>query len=117
MQITAALLMGNPCDEEEDNLALLACQAADGRMFLMSRYPGEDEVDIAFDEDEPAGVKGLSVSLSATSLDIEVQPEDADLFGGDRHLQIAHTSDAADLDELTQALEVILKGVGQLTRH
>ncbi|UFH50936.1 hypothetical protein [Pseudomonas sp. KNUC1026] len=116
MQITAALLMGNPCDEEEDNLALLACQATDGRMFLMSRYPGEDEVDIAFDEDEPVGVQGLSVSLSATSLEIEVQAEDADLFGGDLRLQITHASDAADLDELEEALKVILQGAGQLSR-
>ncbi|MFF7708945.1 hypothetical protein [Pseudomonas sp. NPDC007930] len=116
MHMTAALLMGNPCDEEEDNMALLACQSADGRMFLMSRYPGEDEIDIAFDEDEPAGVRDIKVTLSASALVVEVAAEDADLFGGDMLLEVAHSSDAEDLAELAATLEVILAGTGTLVR-
>lgn len=115
MHMTAALLMGNPCDEEEDNLALLACQGDDGRMFLMSRYPGEADVDIAFDEDEPAGVRDIKVTLTATLLKVELAAADADLFYGDMLLEIAHQSDEADLAELRAALEIILDGTGTLT--
>ncbi|MBD1551347.1 hypothetical protein [Pseudomonas typographi] len=116
MHMTAALLMGNPCDEEEDNLALLACQGTDGRMFLMSRYPGEAEIDMAFDEDEPVGVRDIKVMLAAGTLEVAVAAADADLFGGDMLLHITHQSDASDLGDLEAALRVILDGTGTLVR-
>jgi len=47
MKITAPLLLANPCDEEEENLATVCCFSTQGDMFLMSRYPDEDELEIS----------------------------------------------------------------------
>ena len=44
MQMTTALLIVNPRDDEEDNMAMLCCHSDKGDMFLMSLYPEEDEM-------------------------------------------------------------------------
>ena len=67
MQLTTPLLFATPCDDEEDNMATLCCHSDKGQMFLMTRYPDEDTVDITLD-DEPATLDGLKVTLSAQRL-------------------------------------------------
>ncbi|HYQ51534.1 MAG TPA: hypothetical protein VES70_14050, partial [Pseudomonas sp.] len=64
MQITTALLFATPCDDEEDNMATLCCHSDKGQMFLLTRYPDEDTVDLTLD-DEPSTLDGLKVTLSA----------------------------------------------------
>ncbi|MCW2270495.1 hypothetical protein [Pseudomonas sp. JUb96] len=111
MQLTTALLFATPCDDEEDNMATLCCHSDKGQMFLMTRYPDEDTVDITLD-DEPCTVDGLKVTLSATRLLIEVAPGDADVFNGDDHLEITLSSDGTDLAEVEETLQNILQGTG-----
>lgn len=111
MQMTTALLMANPCDDEEDNMAMLCCHSDKGEMFLMSRYPDEDELEITLD-DEPSTLEGVKVTLSPTRLLIEVAPGDADVLNGDDHLEILHSADADELAEIEQTLKNILDGTG-----
>ncbi|HCN63196.1 MAG TPA: hypothetical protein DIT33_07330 [Pseudomonas sp.] len=111
MQMTTALLMANPCDDEEDNMAMLCCHSDKGEMFLMSRYPDEDELEITLD-DEPSSLDGVKVTLSPTRLLIEVAPGDADVLNGSDHLEILHSADADELAEIEQTLKNILDGTG-----
>lgn len=111
MQLTTALLFATPCDDEEDNMATLCCHSDKGQMFLMTRYPDEDRVDITLD-DHYAPVEGLKVTLSKTRLLVEVAPLDADALGGDDHLEITLSSDGTDLAEVEETLQNILKGTG-----
>ena len=111
MQMTTALLIANPCDDEEDNMAMLCCHSAQGEMFLMTRYPDEDELEIALDG-EPSTLDGIKVTLSRTRLLIEIAPADADALNGDDVLEITHDTDAADLAEVELTLRNILKGTG-----
>ncbi|MCW2099657.1 UNVERIFIED_ORG: hypothetical protein EDF86_0429 [Pseudomonas psychrophila] len=111
MQMTTALLMANPCDDEEDNMAMLCCHSDKGEMFLMSRYPDEDELEITLD-DEPSSLDGVKVTLSPTRLLIEVAPGDADVLNGSDHLEILHSADADELAEIEQTLKNILDGIG-----
>ena len=111
MQMTTALLMANPCDDEEDNMAMLCCHSDTGEMFLMSRYPDEDELEITLD-DEPSSLDGVKVTLSPTRLLIEVAPGDADVLNGSDHLEILHSADADELAEIEQTLKNILDGTG-----
>jgi len=111
MQMTTALLMANPCDDEEDNMAMLCCHSDKGEMFLMSRYPDEDELEITLD-DEPSTLEGVKVTLSPTRLLIEVAPGDADVLNGSDHLEILHSADADKLAEIEQTLKNILDGTG-----
>ena len=111
MQMTTALLMANPCDDEEDNMAMLCCHGKNGEMFLMSRYPDEDELEITLD-DEPSSLDGVKVTLSPTRLLIEVAPGDADVLNGSDHLEILHNADADELAEIEQTLKNILDGTG-----
>lgn len=111
MQLNTALLMATPCDDEEDNMATLCCHSDKGLMFVMTRYPDEDRVDITLDDDSTP-VEDLKVTLSAKRLLIEVSPQDADAFGGDDHLEIIMTSDGTDLDEVEETLQNMLKGTG-----
>ncbi|MCY1453492.1 hypothetical protein D9M71_704850 [compost metagenome] len=111
MQFKTALLFATPCDDEEDNMATLCCHSDKGQMFLMTRYPDEDTVDITLD-DEPSTLDGLKVTLSATRLQIEVAPGDADVFNGDDHLEITLSSDGTDLAEVEETLQNILQGTG-----
>ena len=111
MQMTTALLMANPCDDEEDNMAMLCCHSDKGEMFLMSRYPDEDELEITLD-DEPSSLDGVKVTLSPTRLLIEVAPGDADVLNGSDHLEILHSADVDELAEIEQTLKNILDGTG-----
>lgn len=111
MQLTTAHLIANPCDDEEDNLAMLCCHSDKGEMFLMTRYPDEDELDITLD-DEPSTLDGVKVTLSPTRLLIEIAAADADVLKGDDHLEILHGTAAADLAEVELTLQNILKGTG-----
>ena len=111
MQMTTALLMANPCDDEEDNMAMLCCHSDKGEMFLMTRYPDEDELEITLD-DEPATLDGVKVTLSPTRLLIEVPPADTDALNGADHLEIIHSADADELAEIEQTLINILDGTG-----
>ncbi|MGF0238304.1 hypothetical protein ACQR3P_05360 [Rhodococcus sp. IEGM1300] len=111
MQMTTALLIVNPCDEEEDNMAMLACHSDQGEMFLMARYPDEDELEITLDG-EPSTLDGVKVTLSPTRLLIEIAAVDADALNGDDSLEITHNTDASDLAEVEETLQNILKGTG-----
>ena len=111
MQMTTPLLIVNPCDEEEDNMAMLCCHSEKGEMFLMSRYPDEDELEITLDG-EPSTLDGVKVTLSPTLLKIEIAATDADALNGDDVLEITHSTDASDLAEVEETLQNILKGTG-----
>ena len=111
MQMTTALLIVNPCDDEEDNMAMLACHSEQGEMFLMTRYPDEDALDITLDG-EPSTLEGVKVTLSPTRLLIEIGAGDTDVLKGDDHLEILHSTAAADLAEVELTLQNILKGTG-----
>ena len=112
MQMTTALLMANPCDDEEDNMAMLCCHSDKGEMFLMSRYPDEEELEITLLDKEPSSLDGVKVTLSPTRLLIEVAPGDADVLNGSDHLEILHSADADELAEIEQTLKNILDGTG-----
>ncbi|EPL14494.1 hypothetical protein [Pseudomonas sp. CF161] len=111
MQLTTAHLIANPCDDEEDNMAMLCCHSNQGEMFLMSRYPDEDELEITLDG-EPSTLDGVKVTLSPTRLLIEIAAADADALNGDDHLEIHHATAASDLAEVELTLQNILKGTG-----
>jgi hypothetical protein len=111
MQMTTPLLIVNPCDDEEDNMAMLCCHSEQGEMFLMTRYPDEDELEITLDG-EPSTLDGVKVTLSPTRLLIEIAAADADALNGDDSLEIIHCTDAGDLAEVEETLQNILKGTG-----
>ncbi|MFJ4433879.1 hypothetical protein ACIPZG_23350 [Pseudomonas sp. NPDC089395] len=111
MQINTALLFATPCDDEEDNMATLCCHSDKGQMFLLTRYPDEDTVDLTLD-DEPSTLDGLKVTLSAQRLLIEVAAGDRDALKGDEALEIVLTSAGTDLEEVELTLQNILKGTG-----
>ncbi|UVL37963.1 hypothetical protein LOY55_16975 [Pseudomonas sp. B21-040] len=111
MQMTTDLLIVNPCDDEEDNMAMLACHSTQGDMFLMTRYPDEDELEITLDG-EPSTLDGVKVTLSPTRLLIEIAVADADALNGDDSLEIIHNTDASDLAEVEETLRNILDGTG-----
>ena len=111
MQMTTDHLLANPCDDEEDNMAMLCCHTDGGEMFLMTRYPDEDELEITL-EDEPSTLDGIKVTLSPTRLLIEIGAGDTDVLKGDDHLEIRHNTAAADLAEVEETLQNILKGTG-----
>ena len=116
MQMTTPLLIVNPCDEEEENMAMLCCHSDEGEMFLMSRYPDEDELEITLDG-EPSTLDGVKVTLSPTLLKIEIAATDADALNGDDVLEITHSTDASDLAEVEETLKNILKGTGTYIRN
>ena len=111
MQMTTALLIVNPCDDEEDNMAMLCCHSDKGEMFLMSRYPDEDELEITLDG-EPSTLDGVKVTLTRTLLKIEIAAADADALNGDDVLEITFNPDMVDLAEVEETLQNILKGTG-----
>jgi hypothetical protein len=111
MQMTTALLIANPCDEEEDNMAMLCCHSNQGDMFLMTRYPDEDELEITLDG-EPSTLEGLKVTLSRTLLKIEIAAADADALNGDDVLEITYDANVTDMAEVELTLQNILKGTG-----
>ena len=111
MQINTALLFATPCDDEEDNMATLCCHSDKGQMFLLTRYPDEDTVDLTLD-DEPSTLDGLKVTFSAQRLLIEVAAGDRDALKGDEALEIVLTSAGTDLEEVALTLKNILDGTG-----
>jgi hypothetical protein len=111
MQMTTALLIVNPCDDEEDNMAMLCCHSDKGEMFLMSRYPDEDELEITLDG-EPSTLDGVKVTLTSKLLKIEIAAADADALNGDDVLEIAFNPDMVDMDEVVETLTNILDGTG-----
>ncbi|MFL6533491.1 MAG: hypothetical protein ACJ8G8_09205 [Pseudomonas sp.] len=111
MKMTTDLLIANPCDDEEDNMAMLCCHSAQGDMFLMSRYPDEDELEITLDG-EPSTLDGVKVTLGPTLLKIEIAAADADALNGDDVLEITYNPDVTDLAEVELTLQNILKGTG-----
>jgi hypothetical protein len=108
----AALLMGNPCDEEEDDLALLCCQGTAGELLLLSRAPGEEDIEVVWDEDATQ-VRDIKVTLSAHRLLVAL-PADAEAPFSAVLLSADLTDALVDLDEAEQALRVILEGTGTL---
>ncbi|QHD06751.1 hypothetical protein [Pseudomonas sp. R76] len=115
LQLNTDALMATPCDDEEDNMAMLCCHGKNGEMFMLSRYPDEDEVELTWDY-EPSTLDGLKVTLSDTTLLIELAAGDADALGGKDQLQINHSTAASDLAEVEETLQNILKGTGTYTR-
>jgi hypothetical protein len=111
MRMTTAHLIANPCDDEEDNMAMLCCHSQQGEMFLMTRYPDEDELEITLDG-EPSTLDGVKVTLSPTLLLIEIAAADTDALNGADHLEIHHSTATADLAEVELTLQNILKGTG-----
>jgi hypothetical protein len=80
-------------------------------MFLMSRFPDEDELEIIF-HDKPSALNGVKVTLSPDRLLIEIAAADADVLDGEDSLEILHSTDAQDLAEVEETLQNILKGTG-----
>ena len=115
MQMTTAHLIATPCDDEEDNMAMLCCHGTNGEMFMLTRYPDEDEVELTWDY-EPSTLDGLKVTLGDTTLLVELAAGDADALGGKDQLQITHATSASDLAEVEETLQNILKGTGTFTR-
>jgi hypothetical protein len=111
MKMKTALLIVNPCDDEEDNMAMVCCHSAQGEMFLMSRYPDEDELEITLDG-EPSTLDGVKITLSPSLLKIEIAAADADALNGDDVLEITFDADMVDLAEVEETLQNILKGTG-----
>lgn len=116
MQLTTTGLLVNPCDDEEDNMAMLCCQGANGEMFMLSRYPDENEVELTWDY-EPSTLDGLKVTLGATRLRVEIAAADADALGGHEYLEILHGTAESDLGEVEETLQNILKGTGTYVRE
>ncbi|AIR91472.1 hypothetical protein [Pseudomonas cremoricolorata] len=113
MQLNTTQFLATPCDDEEDDMATLCCISDKGQMFLLTRYPDEDTVDLTLD-DEPSTLDGLKVTLGATHLVIEVAPGDRDALKGDAQLHITHATPASDLPEVLLTLRNLLDGTGEL---
>ena len=115
LQLKTDALMATPCDEEEDNMAMLCCHGKNGEMFMLSRYPDEDEVELTWDY-EPSTLDGLKVTLGETILLVELAAGDTDALGGKDQLEITHATAASDLAEVEETLQNILKGTGTFIR-
>ncbi|TKJ77611.1 hypothetical protein PspCFBP13509_19340 [Pseudomonas sp. CFBP13509] len=115
LQLKTDALMATPCDDEEDNMAMLCCHGRNGEMFMLTRYPDEDEVELTWDY-EPSTLDGLKVTLSDTTMRVELAAGDADALGGKDQLEITHTTAAAEMAEVEQTLQNILKGTGTYIR-
>ncbi|WP_349972999.1 hypothetical protein [Pseudomonas caspiana] len=112
MQMTTDNFIFNPCDEEEDNMALVCCHGSNGDLFLLARFPDEDEVDITFVDDTIHVSSNLKVTFSAERLLVEIDAADARPLGGDTCYEIRHSTPANELPELDATLRLILKEVG-----
>lgn len=114
MKLEAQFLITNPCDDEEDDMALLCCHGLAGELFLMTRIPEDDDIEITFGDNDPVLLRDIKVTLGADQLLIEVAAVDGGLFNGSDVLAIEHSTDAADLPEVLETLNNILKGTGTL---
>ena len=115
LQLKTDALMVTPCADEEDNMAMLCCHGKNGEMFMLTRHPDEDEVELTWDY-EPSTLDGLKITLSDTTLRVELAAGDADALGGKDHLEITHATAASDLAEVEETLQNILKGTGTYVR-
>ena len=115
LQLKTDALMVTPCDDEEDNMAMLCCHGKNGEMFMLTRYPDEDEVELTWDY-EPSTLDGLKVTLGATTLLVELAAGDADALGGKDQLEITHATSVSDMTEVEETLQKILKGTGTYGR-
>lgn len=115
LQLKTDALMVTPCDDEEDNMAMLCCHGKNGEMFMLTRYPDEDEVELTWDY-EPSTLDGLKVALGDTTLLIELAAGDADALGGKDQLEITHGTAASDMPEVQETLQNILTGTGTFIR-
>ena len=115
LQLKTDALMVTPCDDEEDNMAMLCCHGKNGEMFMLTRYPDEDEVELTWDY-EPSTLDGLKVTLGETTLLIELAAGDADALGGKDQLEITHGTAASDMAEVQETLQNILTGTGTFIR-
>jgi len=111
MHMTTDSFIYNPCDEEEDDMALVCCHGDNGDLFLLARFPDEDEVDITF-RDDTIHVTILTVTLTATLLKVEIDAADAKPFGGEHLFEITHSTLAQELPGLDATLRILLKDVG-----
>jgi hydrogenase maturation factor len=111
MHMTTDSFIFNPCDDEEDDMALVCCHGDNGDLFLLGRFPDEDEVDITF-RDDTIHVEQLKVTLSATLLRVEIDATDAQPFGGDTTYEITHATPERELGDLDETLRILLKDVG-----
>ena len=115
LQLKTDALMATPCDDDEDNMAMLCCHGKNGEMFMLTRYPDEDEVELTWDY-EPSTLDGLKVTLGETTLLIELAAGDADALGGKDQLEITHGTAASDMAEVQETLQNILTGTGTFIR-
>lgn len=113
MQIKTALLLANPCDDENDDMALLCCHDEKNELFSLARFPDEDEVEITVCDDT-VYVTTLKVSLSTAHLVVDISAEDAAALGGDTRYEILHNTSADDLGEVRETLQILLKDIGML---
>jgi len=65
---------------------------------------------------EPSTLDGLKVTLGDTTLRVELAAGDADALGGKDQLEITHATATADMAEVEQTLQNILKGTGTYIR-
>jgi hypothetical protein len=97
MHMTTDSFIYNPCDEEEDDMALACCHGSStGDLFLLARFPDEDEVDITFRDDTIHVEDNITVTLSATRLLVEIDASDANPLGGDTAYDITHARQRTD---------------------
>ncbi|MFY1663993.1 hypothetical protein [Pseudomonas sp. Pseu.R1] len=115
MHMTTDSFIYNPCDEEEDDMALACCHASNGDLFLLGRFPDEDEVDITFRDDTIHVDANLKVTLTPVQLIVEIDAVDAKPFGGEHTFEITHSTPAEELTELDATLKILLKDVGTYT--
>jgi hypothetical protein len=112
MLMTTDSFIYNPCDEEEDDMALACCHGSNGDLFMLARFPDEDEVDITFVDDTIHVDSKLIVTFSADRLLLEIDAKDAAPLGGETRFEIRHSTPADELADLAQTLRIILTGVG-----
>lgn len=112
MHMTTDSFIFNPCDEEEDDMALVCCHGSNGDLFLLARFPDEDEVDMTFIDDTVHVTDNLKVTLSAERLLVEIDAADAQPLGGDTTYEIRHSTPANELADLNETLRLILRDVG-----
>jgi len=115
MDMTTDSFIYNPCDDEEDDMALVCCHANNGDLFLLARFPDEDEVDITYRDDTIHVESAIKVALSATLLIVEIDAADAGPLGGETTYAIHHSMPTQELADLDATLRLILKDVGTYT--
>jgi hypothetical protein len=112
MLMTTDTFVFNPRDEEEDDLAMACCHGSNGDLFMLARFPDEDEVDITFVDNTIHVDSKLMVTFSADRLLLEIAAEDAAPLGGETRFEIEHGTPADELADLAHTLRIILTGVG-----